>query len=90
MFANIEALIFKLGKLIRKSIDESNTMKDEANAVSGEFSPDKIDNYDYFDTTQKYTMRKNVSEPNNTDEFLYGKLCITTYRRAFKFLQILC
>lgn len=38
----------------------------------------------------KYTMRKNVSEPNSTDEFLYGKLCITTYRRAFKFLQIMC
>lgn len=90
MFANIEALIYKLGKLIRKSIDESNTQKDEALSNSSEFSPDKIDNYDYFDTKLKYTMRKNVSEPNNTDEYLYGKLCITTYRRAFKFLQILC
>lgn len=31
VFANIEALIFKLGKLIRKSIDEANTQKDEDN-----------------------------------------------------------
>lgn len=67
MFANIEALIFKLGKLIRKSIDEANTQKDEASAVSNEFSPDKIDNYDFFDAGRKYTMRKNVSEPNSTD-----------------------
>ena len=68
VFANIEALIFRLGKLIRKSIDEANTQKDEANGVaSGEFSPDQVDNYDYFDTRQKYTMRKNVSEPNSTD-----------------------
>ena len=35
-------------------------------------------------------MRKNVSEPNSTDEFIYNRLCITTYRRAFKFLQIMC
>ena len=35
-------------------------------------------------------MRKNVSEPNSTDEHIYNKLCITTYRRAFKFLQIMC
>jgi hypothetical protein len=90
VFANIESLIVVLGKLIRKNIDESNTMKKEANAQSAEFSPDKVDNYDFFDTRQKYTMRKNVSEPNSTDELIYNKLCITTYRRAFKFLQILC
>lgn len=90
VFGNIEALIFKLGKLIRKSIDEANTQKDEANVDAGEFNVDKVDNYDYFDVKQRYTMRKNVSEPNSTDEFLYGKLCITTYRRAFKFLQIMC
>lgn len=91
MFANIESLIFILGKLIRKNIDESNTQKNESNTQgSNEFSPDKIDNYDFFDYQQKYTMRKNVSEPNSTDEFIYNKLCITTYRRAFKFLQIMC
>lgn len=39
---------------------------------------------------QRYTLRKNVFEPNSTDEYLYNKLCITTYRRAFKFLQLLC
>ena len=90
VFANIEILIFKLGKLIRKSIDEANTQKDEDSNESTEFNLDKIDNYDFFDAKMKYTMRKNVSEPNSTDEFLYGKLCITTYRRAFKFLQIMC
>lgn len=89
MFANIEALIFKLGRLIRKNIDENNTLKEEE-TPGGEFTPDMVDNYDYFDVDQKYTMRKNVSEPNSTDEYIYGKLCITTYRRAFKFLQILC
>jgi hypothetical protein len=49
-----------------------------------------VDNYDYYDAGQKYTLRKNVFEPNSTDEYLYNKLCITTYRRAFKFLQLLC
>jgi hypothetical protein len=67
VFANIEALIFILGKLIRKNIDESNTQKDEANAQTNEFTPDRIDNYDFFSVEQKYTMRKNVSEPNSTD-----------------------
>ena len=48
--------------MIRKNIDEINTQKDEANTQSSnEFSPDKVDNYDFFDTKQKYTMRKNVS-----------------------------
>ena len=55
-----------------------------------EFSPDTIDNYDFYDVHQKYTQRKNVSEPTETDEYLYNKLCITTYRRAFKFLQLIC
>jgi hypothetical protein len=90
VFANIEALIIKLGKLIRKSIDENNMSKMAELPGNAEFAVDMVDNYDFFDDKQKYTMRKNVSEPNSTDEFLYGKLCITTYRRAFKFLQILC
>jgi hypothetical protein len=49
-----------------------------------------VDNYDYYDVRLRYTQRKNVFEPNSTDEYLYNKLCITTYRRAFKFLQLLC
>lgn len=49
-----------------------------------------MDNYDYYDAKLRYTQRKNVFEPNSTDEYLYNKLCITTYRRAFKFLQLLC
>lgn len=34
--------------------------------------------------------RKNVFEPETTDEEIYSKTCIRTYRRAFKFLQLLC
>lgn len=34
--------------------------------------------------------RKNVSEPHYVDETLYYKECIVTYRRAFKFMQLLC
>jgi hypothetical protein len=49
-----------------------------------------VDNYDFYDVNQKYTLRKNVFEPNSTDEHIYSKLCITTYRRTFKFLQIMC
>lgn len=35
-------------------------------------------------------MRKNVFEPITTDEQIYYKKCVATYRRAFKFLQLLC
>lgn len=34
--------------------------------------------------------RKNVSEPHYVDEIIYYQECIVTYRRAFKFLQLLC
>jgi hypothetical protein len=34
--------------------------------------------------------RKNVKEPNSTDDAMYHLTCIDTYRRAFKFLQLLC
>lgn len=29
-------------------------------------------------------------EPETTDEEIYSKTCIRTYKRAFKFLQLLC
>lgn len=87
MFENIEALIEKLGMLIKKTIVEAGAGEEEGSA---EFSPNTVDNYDYYDVLQRYTLRKNVFEPNSTDEYLYNKLCITTYRRAFKFLQLLC
>lgn len=77
----------QLGKLISKNINEAKAQQEE---VSLEFTPDTVDNYDFYDVNQKYTQRKNVFEPNSTDEFLYNKMCITTYRRAFKFLQLLC
>lgn len=39
---------------------------------------------------KKYVLRKNVFEPITTDEQIYHKKCVVTYRRAFKFLQLLC
>lgn len=43
--------------LIKKNIVEANSGDEEA---SGEFSPNTVDNYDYYDVTQRYTLRKNV------------------------------
>ena len=80
-------MIEKLGKLILKNITEN--VKEEESPENN-FCPTTIDNYDYFDASQRYCLRKNVFEPNSTDEHLYHKLCIATYRRAFKFLQLLC
>ena len=34
--------------------------------------------------------RKNVFEPETIDEQIYYKASVRTYRRAFKFLQLLC
>ena len=34
--------------------------------------------------------RKNVFEPETTDEEIFTLTCIRTYQRAFKFLQLLC
>jgi len=64
VFENIEALIEKLGMLIKKNIVEANSNEEEG---SGEFSPNTVDNYDYYDVKQRYTLRKNVFEPNSTD-----------------------
>lgn len=72
--------------MILKNITEN--VKDEQ--LDNDFCPTTIDNYDYFDVNQRYCLRKNVFEPNSTDEHLYHQLCIATYRRAFKFLQLLC
>ena len=38
----------------------------------------------------KYCCRKNVIEPYSTDDLIYQEECTTAYRRAFKFLQLLC
>ena len=82
---NIERLILKLGKLILKNIDESNYKPFDTE----EFQVEIIDNYDYYDKT-KYCLRKNVYEPNSINEVIYHEECIVTYRRAFRFLQLLC
>ena len=86
VFRNISNLISKLGKLILKNIDESNYKPTN----SDDFEIEIIDNYDFYSETEKYCMRKNVFEPNSTNEIIYHQECIITYRRAFKFLQLLC
>lgn len=83
---NIDTLISKLGKFILKNIDDGNVREDPENT----FSTTTIDNYDFYDVNRKYVLRKNVFEPITTDEQIYHKKCVITYRRAFKFLQLLC
>ncbi len=83
---NIDILISKLGKFILKNIDDGNSREDPENT----FSTTTIDNYDFYDVNRKYVLRKNVFEPITTDEQIYHKKCVVTYRRAFKFLQLLC
>ena len=83
---NIDILISKLGKFILKNIDDGNVKEDPNNT----FSTTTIDNYDFYDSTKKYVLRKNVFEPITVDEQIYYKKCVITYRRAFKFLQLMC
>ena len=84
---NLEFLISKLGEFIVKNIEESSKKdKEEMEA----FSITTIDNYDFYAIDKKYVHRKNVFEPETTDEEIYTKTCIRTYMRAFKFLQLLC
>ena len=83
---NIDILISKLGKFILKNIDDGNIKEDPDNV----FSTTTIDNYDFYDINKKYVLRKNVFEPPNTDEQIYYQKSIITYRRAFKFLQLMC
>lgn len=83
---NIDILISKLGKFILKNIDDNNISEDLENT----FSTTTIDNYDFYDVNKKYVLRKNVFEPITVDEQIYYKKCVITYRRAFKFLQLLC
>lgn len=84
---NIETLITKLGKFILKNIEESKPPVEDSDKS---FSITTIDNYDFYEFNKRYVHRKNVFEPETTDEELYSKTCIRTYRRAFKFLQLLC
>ena len=86
IFKNISNLIDKLGKLILKNIDQGSS----TNEGSDDFQVNLIDNYDFYDTNMKYCCRKNVIEPYSTDDLIYQEECTTAYRRAFKFLQLLC
>lgn len=51
-------LIVKLGKLIRKNIDEANIKEEEI--LEGGFNLTTVDNYDFYDVNLKYALRKNV------------------------------
>lgn len=84
---NIDALISKLGKFILKNIEELAPIESD---FGNEFSTTTIDNYDFYDYGRKYVLRKNVFQPETTDEQIYYNTCVTTYKRAFKFLQLLC
>lgn len=89
LLINLKKLINKLGSLIRKNIDEQKNANQEESYMS-EFIINYTDNYDFYDLKQKFSTRKNVSQPHYVDEVLYYEECIVTYRRAFKFLQLLC
>jgi hypothetical protein len=54
------------------------------------FATNRCDNYDHYDIDRKSVVRKNVYEPDNAKEEEYKNTCITTFRRAFKFIQLLC
>ncbi len=73
--------------MIIKNINESNLLEEDG---KNEFSTTTIDNYDFYDNNKKYVLRKNVFENETTDERIYYTTCEVTYRRAFKFLQLLC
>ncbi len=83
---NIDILISKLGKFILKNVDDGNVKEDPDNV----FSTTTIDNYDFYDINKKFVLRKNVFEPPTVDEQIYYQKCVVTYRRAFKFLQLMC
>ena len=86
IFQNISNLIIKIGKLILKNLDERNYEP----STSSQYKITTIDNYDFYDQQKKFIDRKNVTETDSPDEIIYHKECEDTYRRAFKFLQLLC
>ena len=86
---NIRDLIIKLGALIRKNIDEEKANKSDKTS-SDKFCVTSVDNYDFYNKEHKLMERKNVIEEKTTDEDIYYDQCIATYRRAFKFLQLMC
>ena len=69
IFKNIESLIVEIGKLILKNIDEDGLLKSNKDG----FNITILDNYDFYDDSEKYCLRKNVIEPNSTDEYIYHK-----------------
>lgn len=84
---NIKNLIVKLGKLIRQNISQLASQREE---IHEDFQLTSVDNYDFYDAMEKKMDRKNVIEEHTTDEDIYYQQCVVTYRRAFKFLQLMC
>lgn len=87
VFVNINALISKLGDLIYKNNKKKDT-DDEANSRT--FSTTTIDTFDYYNQAEKSVIRKNVFEPDDAKEKEFKLLCMSTYRRSFKFIQLMC
>ena len=87
VFVNINALIDKLGDLIYK-----NNIKKETDdeSTTRTFSTTTIDTYDFYSTAEKNVTRKNVFEPDDAKEEEFKRLCMVTYRRSFRFIQLMC
>ena len=88
VLSNIKGLILKLGALIRQNIDEERANINEP--LLNDFQITDVDNYDFYNYKEKIMERKNVVEERTIDENIYYQDCIITYRRAFKFLQLMC
>lgn len=87
VFVNINNLISKLGDLIYKN----NKKKDsEDESTSRSFSTTTIDTYDFYSLGEKACVRKNVFEPDDAKEEEFKRVCMSAYRRSFKFIQLLC
>jgi hypothetical protein len=87
VFVNINALISKLGDLIYKNNKKKES--DDDSHVRG-FSTTTIDTYDFYNGSEKSVIRKNVFEPDDAKEEEFKRLCMCTYRRSFKFIQLIC
>ena len=84
---NIYKLIKKLGDLIYKNNKKKRISSNNTNRT---FETNRCDNYDHYDIQMKCVVRMNVYEPDNAKEEEYKITCVTTFRRAFKFIQLLC
>ena len=68
-FENIKMLILKLGSLIRQNIDDEKAGK--VAIGTDKFRITSVDNYDFYNETEKKMERKNVLEERTVDEAIY-------------------